>query len=584
MKKSALLLLIFAVVACQSTGPSSSHHTVADLYTTAHLAHEVAAPAKGIKIAVASGGKHASQAGLVIFQKGGNIVDAAVAVSFCLAVERPHSLGLGGGGLMTLYLTQSQSADVFLDFRESAPLKAKRDMYLDPKGDVIPGLSQVGAKAIGVPGFVKGMQEIHHRWGNLPWKDVVAPAIQLAREGFAIYPTLADRMAAEKGDLARDHYSLSLVSSNGAALKTGETLIQKDLARSLQEIADKGANEFYEGSLAKKIIDLVRKKGGILTLQDLKRYKVVERPPLKTHMFGYDVVTAPPPSAGGPILVEWANVLGGYDRDWLLEDGARYLHILTETMKRGYADRSQFIGDPNFTKEPWARLLSTEYASQLRSSIALDHSTPSAQIRPGSGFKETPGTSHVSILDDLGNAIAITLSINESFGSRLAVPTTGIFLNNTMDDFSAKPGATNAYGLTGSDANAIAPGKRPVSSTMPTIILKNGEAILSIGGAGGSRITSSVAQVIFNFLLVFPGDILKSQSAPRIHHQWLPDRLELETKGFDDLTTASLAHLGHPAVPPPFVARVQAVSRDPKTHILHSVADPRDDGAGAAAQ
>ncbi len=539
---------------------------------------------------MASGGKASSIAATEIFSQGGNIVDAVVAAAFCLAVERPNSLGLGGGGFLTLVLRDNPQSPFFIDFRESAPQRARRDMFLDKRGKVVPELSQIGALSVAVPGFVAGFFEVHRRWGKLPWKTVLKPSIKLARDGFRVYPTLADRIASEYQTLAAHTYTASLVSARvGTGLKTQplksqDLLVQKDLADSLSAIANGGQKAFYQGALGRKIAAFIKARKGILSQTDLLAYRVIDRAPLQAAVLDSTVITAPPPSAGGALFIQWSRVLAGYDRTWLTQSAPRYLHLLAETMKRGFADRSQFFGDPEFTKEPWARVITQDYADASRKSINSELATPSQSIKPGTPFTETAGTSHLSIIDDLGNAVSTTLSINDTFGSRLAVPGTGIFLNNTMDDFSILPGEPNVYGLTGGEANAIAPLKRPTSSMMPTVLLKNGTPVLAIGGAGGSRITSSVAQVVFNLWFHYPDDLDKSQAAPRIHHQWLPDNLEIEKGAFDDTIRGDLRARGHQITDPPYLAKVQAVFRNSSTRVITAVVDPRDDGAGASAQ
>lgn len=581
MKHRFLSVLVALALACCQSIPPPRH--AREIYAE-NGTIDSSIEARGVKMAIASGGKFSSAAGLKIFSQKGNIVDAAVAVAFCLAVERPHSLGLGGGGLMSLHLANTPEKNYFVDFRESAPRRSTRKMFLDSHGKPVAHLSQIGALSVGVPGFVAGLYDIHKRWGALPWKKVLIPAIRLARQGFPVYPSLAERIGEELETVKTEPYTLSILAPRGIPLKAGDIFVQKDLANTIELIARHGKKIFYEGTLAKKIAQTLASRNGILDAQDLKTYRVIHRKPLQGRIFDIDIVSAPPPSAGGALLIQWSNVLAGYPRNWLFEDGDRYLHLLSEMMKRGYADRSRYFGDPAFTQEPWEKVITLEYAERLRSTISVEKATPSSIVMPGTGFKETAGTTHASLMDDLGNAIGVTLSINDIFGARLALPGTGIFLNDTMDDFSISPGVPNVYGLVGGEANAIEPGKRPTSSTMPTILLKNSRPVLVIGGAGGSRITSSVSQVILNYLFIFPGDLKKSQAAPRIHHQWLPDALEMETRGFDERTRKYLAALGHALAVSPYFAKVQAVARDAESKVITAVVDPRDDGAGAAAQ
>ncbi len=538
--------------------------------------------AVGPKFAIASGGNLASQAGREIQEKGGNIVDVAVATAFVLAVEVPHSAGLGGGGFLTLRLSGKNAATEFVDFRETAPRKAKKDLYLDYQGQVIKAKIQDGVLSAAVPGFVAGLYDVHQKYGHLPWAAVVRPAAKIAEEGFPVYVELAQVIAENAERIKLDGYTKSLLfNKEGQPLRVGETFKQRDLAATLRLIAEGGKKVFYSGSIADKIVAFMEKQEGVIDKDDLQNYVVKWRDPVQSTWKNFTIVSAPPPSAGGALITEMLNVLEGYPLSEQVFQTASYLHLLSQVMKRGYADRAEYIGDPDFFKEPYSFLLQKGYAETLRKQINVDSNTPSTDIRPRIlASPEDHGTTHLSVMDNQGNAAALTMTINWEFGSGLAIPGTGIFLNDEMDDFSVKAGATNLFGLTGGDANSIAPGKRPVSSMSPTIVLQNGKPVLVVGGAGGSRIISSVLQVMLNYFVAFPGDVRRAVWAPRVHHQWLPDTLTLDTS-FPEEVQKDLRGRGHEVVAPEFAARVQAVGMGPDG-LLHAAFDPRDSGGAEA--
>lgn len=579
------LVLIAALIfsGCSSTPPA-----VGPRYSEAHIDFKKwnrdsqCCQATGNEIAIASGGTLSAKAGLAMRQAGGNIVDSAVATSFVLAVERPQSLGLGGGGFLTLHLAGKNGGDYFIDFRETAPAKATRDMFLDKDQKVVPALSTRGALAVGTPGFVAGMAYLHKKWGKLPWKKVIEPAIAAARDGFTVYPSLAEKLASSTESLAKDAYLKSIfLTPQGAPYKTGEKLVQADLAKTLEIIALKGPSAFYTGEIGKKMVTFLKEKKGILSTADLKNYRVVSRKPIVGKYRDYTYVTAPPPSAGGVMIAEILNILAPYDLNQEAQAPLAYAHLLGEAMKRGYADRSEYIGDPDFVKTGYEFLLDPKYADEVRKLIDRNKAVPSSEIHPGKKpVTSKSGTTQLSLIDKEGNAVSATLTINTGMGAFIAIPGTGIVMNNEMDDFSVKPGEKNAYGLTGGTANAIAPGKRPVSSMVPTIILKDGQPILAVGAKGGSRIISSTLQVILNSLAVYPNDLRRSVFAPRYHHQWLPDQLDYES-GLDDKDREKLKAMGHQTGIGAWYAEVQAVqAKDGK---LTAVFDARDEG-GAAAQ
>lgn len=515
-----------------------------------------------------------------IAQQGGNIVDIAVATAFALAVERPHSLGIGGGGFLNLSLTGKRPVQAFVDFRETAPQKAFRKMYLNEKGEVIPRMSSRGIFSVATPGFVPGLFTIHKKWGKLPWKSLIQPAVRLARVGFPIYFSLAKSIEEEKSELSQEPYTQNLLFRNKEPLKQRDILVQKDLSLTLERIAENPENEFKSGKTAQLIDSFVREKGGLLTISDLKRYQPKFRSPLLIRWKGMKILAAPPPSAGGVMLAEMLNMLSKDNLSKL--DEKTYLHLLAEVMKRAYADRSRFVGDPDFVQQDILPLLSEEYGLALRNTISLARATISQEIKPGELLpKRGKHTTHLSVIDSDGNGASMTLTINDHFGSRLAVPGTGIFLNDEMDDFSSKPGEPNLFGLVGEEANDIQPLKRPASSMSPTLVLKDDKVILAVGAAGGSKITSNVFEVLLNVFERFPGDLKKSIFQPRIHHQWLPDKLQVEA-GFAPEVLDELKSKGHLILETQKAAIVQAVFSNAQGE-LTAVYDPRDEG-GAESQ
>ena len=534
--------------------------------------------ATGAKIAIAAGATHSAAAGLEIAKAGGNLIDVAVATSFAVAVERPQSNGIGGGGFATVHLPDG--TNTFFDFRETAPAASTVNMFLDASGKKRPGnLSQEGVFSVATPGFIAGQWAIHKKGGKLPWKKVLEPAIRLAREGFAIYPQLAAKIESNKKVFWEQEATRALLFEGKKAKGIGDKLVQTDLAATLTLIAEKGPDAFYKGEIAQKILSTIKKQGGILTSGDLTRYEVRTRAPLTAKWKDFEFLTAPPPSAGGVILIEAMKVWGGLPENLQPKTEADYAHVLAEVFKHAYAERSQAIGDPAFVKVAVEALTSDAFAKKIRGQIQKDKAVPSVQIKPGLPAPETHGTTSVTIIDDQGGAFSATLTINTGFGSKVLVPGTGIFLNNEMDDFSIKPGETNAYGLTGDKANSIAPGKRPVSSMVPTLVLKGGKPVLAVSAGGGSRIITSVIQTTLNYLDVFPGDLQRAVFAPRMHHQWLPDKLDLEPE-FTEASRDDLKKRGHTVSPPDWNPTVVAVGALGGS--FTAVFDPRDEGGAAA--
>nr|WP_235972319.1 gamma-glutamyltransferase [Spirabiliibacterium falconis] len=518
----------------------------------------------------------ATQVGLDILKQGGNAVDAAVGVGFALAVVLPNAGNLGGGGFMVLHDSKS-GENIALDFREVAPAKANRDMYLDEKGNVVDGKSLFTHFAVGVPGTVAGMEYALKKWGTMPLDKVVAPAIKLAEEGFVISDTLGDTISTEQEILGKWKDSRAIFFKDDKPLASGDTLVQKDLANSMKLIAKEGAKAFYEGDIAQKIVAEMAQHGGLITLDDLKNYKVVERKPIEGEYRGYKVLTMPPPSSGGIHLVQLLNILERYPLKEFGLNSAKTIHHYAEAMKLAYADRSEYLGDPDFVNIPVKGLTSKKYADELAGTISGIHVRPSSEIKPGKPQPyESDQTTHYSIVDKDGNAVAVTYTLNLNFGSGIVAQGTGILLNNEMDDFSAKPGVPNAFGLIGGDANAVEANKRPLSSMTPTIVMKDNKPWLVTGSPGGARIITTVLQSILNTIDhgLNPAEAI---SVPRVHHQWLPDEIRIED-GISPDTVHLLENQGYNVKLKSTMGRVQVIQV--REDGLYGASDPRNpDGA-----
>lgn len=529
-------------------------------------------PVYGKNGMVASEQGLATQVGLDILKQGGNAIDAAVAVGFALAVVLPNAGNIGGGGFMVLH-DDKTGKDVAIDFREIAPAKASRDMYLDNQGNVIDGKSLFTHDASGVPGTVAGMEYALKKWGTMPLSKVLEPAIKLADKGFIVSDVLAQTLKEEKSTLGKWSASKASFFKNGEPLKSGDLLVQKDLAKSLRLIAKQGAKAFYQGEIATKIAKEMQSHGGTMTLEDLKAYKVVERQPIIGDYRGYKVVTMPPPSSGGVHLIEILNMLEHYP---IKEDGvnsAKNIHHMAESMKLAYADRSEYLGDPDFVKIPVTGLTSKAYANELVKTIDDNKARLSSNIKPGKPQPyESDQTTHFSVMDKAGNAVAVTYTLNLNFGSGIVVEGTGILLNNEMDDFSVKPGVPNAFGLVGGTANAIEAKKRPLSSMTPTIVMKNNKPWLVTGSPGGARIITTVLQSVVNTIdhEMNPAEAIIT---PRVHHQWLPDELRVE-EGISPDTIKLLQEKGHKVVTKAPMGRIQIIQADDSG--FYGYSDPRN--------
>jgi len=528
---------------------------------------------------VASQEAMASHVGVEVLKKGGNAVDAAVAVGFALAVTLPRAGNLGGGGFMLVHHAESGET-VAIDYREMAPASAHKDLFLDAEGEVDTEKARYSRAAIGVPGTVAGLALALERYGTLSLAEAIEPALRLARDGITVTRGLSDALTAASERLRKVPATAAIFfHPDGTPVQPGETLVQADLAWSLEQIAENGPKEFYEGAIAERIAADMKAHGGPMppmTETDLAAYKPVVRAPVKGSYRGHEIRSMPPPSSGGVHLVEILNILEGFPIAELGHNGAETIHLMAEAMKLAYADRSEYLGDPDFWPVPVAGLTSKAYADHLRATIDRELARPSEQIKPGDPLAyESPDTTHFSVMDRWGNAVANTYTINFSYGSGIVAAGTGILLNNEMDDFSAKPGVPNAYGLIGGEANAIEPGKRPLSSMTPTIVLKDGKVLLATGSPGGPRIITTTLQILLN-VIDHEMNIAEATYATRVHHQWLPDQLRVE-EGLSPDTLRALKAKGHDVVEKNAMGSTQSVLKAEEG--FHGAADPRRPGA-----
>jgi gamma-glutamyltranspeptidase / glutathione hydrolase len=525
--------------------------------------------------------KTAARVGADILRRGGNAIDAAVATGFAMAVTYPRAGNLGGGGFMVIHLA-ARHEDVAIDYRETAPGAITSDIFLGADGKPDAAKSRDSALGIGIPGTPAGLALALEKYGSgkFTLAELLQPAIDLARNGFLVTDDIADSLPGVHPWLARWTSSAKLFSrEDGTSLREGDTLTQSDLAVTLSAIAARGPRGFYEGEVAEKLVKAIREAGGIMTLDDLKSYQPAIREPVRGTYRGYEIVSMPLPSSGGVVLLETLNILEGFPLRDMKQGSVPSLHVLIEAMKRAYADRARYLGDPAFVKAPVANLISKDYAAKQRASIDLDHATPSAALSAAQP-REGSNTTHFSVVDGLGNAVSNTYTLNFSYGVGLIADGTGVLLNNELDDFTAAPGASNAYGLVGFEANLPGPGKRPLSSMTPTIVLKDGKPVLVTGSPGGSRIISTVLQVIVN-VLDYDMDAGAAVSAPRLHHQWLPDEVRVE-RGFSEDTLAALSAKGHHVVGPMAQGSANSIAVTSKGTL--GAPDPRTRGADAAGQ
>ncbi|WP_235538065.1 gamma-glutamyltransferase [Pelomonas sp. Root1217] len=467
----------------------------------------------------------ATRIGVDVLKDGGNAVDAAVAVGYALAVVYPAAGNLGGGGFMTVQLADGRKT--FLDFREKAPLAATANMYLDKDGNVIKGLSTHGHLAVGVPGSVSGLEYALGKYGTMKRAAVIAPAIHYAEQGFVLDQGDIDMLHAATDDFRKDPATAAIFLNKGEPFQVGQKLVQKDLAATLKAIRDKGEAGFYKGPVAAAIVASSQAGKGILSPADLDQYKTRELPPVECDYRGYHVVSAPPPSSGGVIICEILNILEGYPLKELGFRSAQAVHFQIEAMRHAYVDRNSYLGDPDFVKNPLDRLLSKDYAAQLRAVIDPHKAGVSKDIKPGVSPHEGSNTTHYSIVDKWGNAVSVTYTLNDWFGARVTAAKTGVLLNDEMDDFTAKVGVPNLYGLVQGEANRIEPGKRPLSSMSPTIVTKDGKTVMVVGTPGGSRIITAVLHTMIN-VIDYGMDVQEATDAPRFHQQWLPEATNVE--------------------------------------------------------
>lgn len=530
-----------------------------------------AEPARARHAMVVSREAHATDAGVALLRAGGNAVDAAVAVGFALAVTHPQAGNLGGGGFLLVRNADGRTA--FLDFRERAPAAASAGMYLDTAGKPTDA-SQFGYRASGVPGSVRGFEMAQQRYGRRKWAELLAPAIQLAKEGFPVSYNLARSLRQSKA-LARDGESRRLFHRDGRYYDAGEIFRQPELAATLARIASNGARDFYAGETARLIAKTQHAHGGLITLEDLAAYETVWRTPLEGSYKGYHLIAAPPPSSGGVGLLQMLGVLDGslYQRDGA--GSAAAIHFVAETMRRYYADRARYLADPDFARVPVAGLIDQRYTAALRRSIDPERATPSDRVAPGrpEGV-ESDQTTHYSIVDAEGNAVAVTYTLNGSYGSGVTVPGAGFLLNNEMDDFTVAAGVPNMFGLVQGQANRIAPRKRPLSSMTPTMVLRDAKLFAVLGSPGGARIITTVLEVFLN-MADFHMDLQGAVNSPRFHHQWKPDTLGMEP-GFSPDTLALLRARGHAIEQVRSIGEISAIAREGEW--LAGAADPRVDG------
>lgn len=530
---------------------------------------------------VASQEAVASRVGVDILKKGGNAVDAAIATGFALAVTLPRAGNLGGGGFMMIHLAESGDTKA-LDYREMAPAAAFKDMFLGEDGEPDNQKSRFSGLAVGVPGTVAGFAEAFekHGSGKLTWAELVAPAIGLAENGIEVTPDLAASLTASAKRLLQDPATAAIFyKTGGLPFVPGETLKQTDLAATLKLIADKGAAGFYTGEVAEKIAQKVTASGGGMTKEDLAGYKPVWRDPVVGSYHGYEIASMPPPSSGGVHIVQILNMLQGYPLAEYGPNSADSIHVMAETMRRAYADRSKYLGDPDFVDVPVKGLTDPAYAAELVKSIKMDVATPSEEVKPGDPLPyESNQTTHYSVVDKDGNAVSNTYTLNFSYGVGLTADGTGVLLNNELDDFSAKPGVPNAYGLIGGTANAVEGGKRPLSSMSPTLVFKDGKLFLATGSPGGSRIITTTLQIILN--VVDHGmNIAEATAAPRIHNQWLPDEIRIE-EGLSPDTIRLLEARGHKVEVKNAMGSTQSIML--VDGVLAGASDPRRPGALSA--
>jgi gamma-glutamyltranspeptidase/glutathione hydrolase len=548
-------------------------------HAAAILEGERMSPVQGKKGMVVTSHFLATNSAQDVLEKGGNAIDAAVTAAFSLAVTQPRSGNIGGGGFM-LISSEKNNEVVAVDYREKAPAGATVDMFLDKEGNADSQLSRYSHLAAGVPGTVAGLALALETYGTISLKEAMAPAIKLAEEGFVVTPRFSDGLKDKQEMLKKwDSSNKIFYKPDGSFYEPGELFVQKDLAATLKRIAEHGAQEFYVGKTAELLVAEMAKHGGLITMEDMKNYAPTMRKPVHGQYRGYDIYSMSPPSSGGVHIVQILNILEGYPIAEYGHNSARTIHLMAEAMKRAYADRSFYLGDEDFVKVPLQGLTSKDYAKKIREGIDMNKATPSSTIAPGKPLPyESNETTHFSIVDKFGNAVSNTYTINFSYGSGIVVDGAGFLLNNEMDDFSAKPGVPNAYGLIGGEANKVEPNKRMLSSMSPTIVKQHGKNFLVTGSPGGSRIITTTLQVIMN-VIDHGLNIQSAVAAPRFHHQWLPDELRIE-EGISVDTIKILQEKGHEVQQKSAMGAIQSIMV--KDDMMYGGADPRRSTALAA--
>jgi gamma-glutamyltranspeptidase/glutathione hydrolase len=525
MRKPITVVLLLAPALLQAAAPLELESTQGMAVTAQHYASDV---------------------GAAILKQGGNAIDAAVAVGYALAVTHPCCGNLGGGGFMTIHLANGKNT--FINFREKAPLAARADMFLDAQGKVVGSRSLDGYLAVGVPGTVMGLEMAREKYATMPRAALIAPAIKLAEEGFVLTRGDVDVLAEGRDGFRKEANVAAIFLNHGQPFAPGDRLLQKDLAATLRTVSDGGVQAFYHGAIPAAVSAASRAHGGLLTPEDFAAYTVTESAPVSCPYRGYTIVSAPPPSSGGITLCEMLQILAGYPLKALGFHSSGEVHVMTEAMRFAYRDRNTYLGDPAFIDNPTARLISPEHAAEIRAQIQPDRATPSSSLQGLATAEEQATTTHYSVVDRLGNAVSVTYTINDSFGAKVIAGNTGFFLNDEMDDFTAKPGVANVFGLVQGEANAVAPGKRPLSSMTPTLVFKGGKPAFVVGTPGGSRIITTVLEVIVN--VIDHGMTLQEAiDAPRIHHQWLPDTVAAEPFALSADTVKALTGMGYKVVP-----------------------------------
>ncbi len=523
-------------------------------------------------VMISSQGSETTKAGIEILKQGGNLIDAAVAMSFVISVERPQSTGLGGGGFL-LFKKSDQAILEAWDFRERAPQKAHQNMYVDERGNVIPQKSLSGIAAGGIPGLVAGLDKIHREHGKLSWQKILEPAIRLAKQGFAVNTELSTALKFSEKNLAQFPSTKKIFFKGDQVLQQGELLVQTDLAKTLEQIAQAGAAAFYEGPFAAELLKYSKQESGYFSSDDFKKYQVKKRDALRGLFKGYEIYSMPPPSSGGLHILQILNML---QNDQLSANQTESIHLIASAQQSAFADRAEFLGDPDFINVPVAQLLNPKYLEKRRKDIPNNRARKMQEVSASkNNFIEPDHTTHFTLMDQEGNVITSTQTINGYFGSHLVVPNTGVLLNNEMDDFAIKSGVANLFGAVGNDKNNVQPMKTPLSSMSPTILMKNNQPVLALGSPSGTRILTCVASVILNYL-EFKMPLYQAVATIRYHHQWTPDVLRVDEPGFPEPIKQKLANMGYQIEKNNLNCRIQAISHEGTT--LHGVSDPRGEG------